>query len=233
MELEKEEAKTTTMRCFITSKGLKKSEVYRFFFAACMLSVTTVAVGLYLSAASQDLLTPRQLLREEPPNLRTVTKSEITIDSDNPVVKLELVSFRSLQPDGSLEIKHIYVETKVHVVDRSPPTAVAAMKTRQSLRPSRRLVEVSESNDEHDNEELAADKKVRHTSSLGFTGGPMLRNFALFPVQTHPTPFQTSGSFFFVGTEEVDESINDDETPVFYRKVSTVYAMSDLYAKLF
>ena len=34
-----------------------------------------------------------------------------------------------------------------------------------------------------------------------------------------------------MGTEDMDEIINDDEAPVFYRKVCTMYAISGSVAK--
>jgi hypothetical protein len=145
----------TTMRYYDTSNDHKKWEpCFRFIFVACILSATTASGVFILWVAN----TPRQLL----PELSTSTTAP-TSEIPAWAIKLELVSFRSLQPDGSLEIKHIDVETAVVNGGRDAQT-VAMIRPHHNLRLAR-LLTADDARDDDGDDGLAFYRNVRVTSS--------------------------------------------------------------------
>jgi len=150
-----------------TMRRNKQALLLRLLFAAIVAALSALLVGLFYANADRDHLFPiRQLLHDE----LSAYGSAVATDSTNasaPFVKSQLVSFRALQPDGSLEIKHIDVDTAVRVDTGSneadaPVVAIKPRHNKQRLRSGRRLQQVQDDDDDDDDssEDLAFYRKV-------------------------------------------------------------------------
>jgi len=143
-----------------TMRRNKQALLLRLLFAAIVAALSALLVGLFCANADHEHLFPiRQLLHDE----LSAYSSAVATDSTNasaPFVKSQLVSFRALQPDGSLEIKHIDVDTAVRV-DRTeadvPVVVIKPHHNKQRLRSGRRLQQVQ---DDDSSEDLAFYRKV-------------------------------------------------------------------------
>lgn len=148
-----------------TMRRNKKALLQRLLFAAIVVALSALLVGLFYANADHEHLFPiRQLLHDE----LSAYGSAVATDSTNasaPVVKSQLVSFRALQPDGSLEIKHIDVDTAVMKVDSkyrsheadTPVVVIKPRHNKQRLRSGRRLQQMQ---DDDSSEDLAFYRKV-------------------------------------------------------------------------
>ena len=138
------------------SRNSVGSVFLKLLAAAVALAFSALLVGFFYLNANQEFFPLRQLLLHDE---RTT----------HGAIKSELVSFRALQPDGSLEINHIDVDTAVRIdpselqSKEADAVAVVTKSRTESLRRSgRRLHDKGDDDDDDDDssEELAFSRKV-------------------------------------------------------------------------
>jgi len=134
------------------------SSLATLLLAAVLLSLAALFVGVFYTNSIASDFPLRKL---------SAYKSgyEATYNAESSV-KTELVSFRVLQPDGSLEIKHIDVDTAVKI-DLSDQEAKVVVPPRHNLRPKDRQLEREKegADDSTSDEDLAFYRKVNYVQS--------------------------------------------------------------------
>jgi len=123
--------------------------------AAIVLSLLGLMLGSFYIKSS-DNFPIRQLLHEPFSPVSSISSKEVA----KRFTRTESVSFRALQPDGSLEIRHIDVDVATRVDDRNAGAKELVVKPRHNLRPTRQLQNKDE-NDDDPSEDLGFYRKVR------------------------------------------------------------------------
>jgi len=148
----------TNTATMTTHRNSNMSSLDTLLLAAVLLSLAALFVGVFYTNSIASDFPLRKL---------SAYKSgyEATYNAESSV-KTELVSFRVLQPDGSLEIKHIDVDTVVKN-DLSDQEATTVVPPRRNLRPKDRQLEGEQVGDDDSTsvKDLAFYRKVNYVQA--------------------------------------------------------------------
>jgi len=149
---------STNTATMTTDRNNNPSYLAKLLLSAVLLSLAALFVGVFYTNSIASEFPLRQLSAYK-------YGYEATYNAESST-KTELVSFRMLQPDGSLEIKHIDVDTAVKIDLPDQETSIV-VPPRRNLRPKdRQLEREQESNDDSTSDkDLALYRKVNDVHS--------------------------------------------------------------------